>query len=102
MHASVETIQVPGLAVSDVLVQDEGLVLGQYAHGIDSRIDTVREGKIDDTVFAAKRNCRFRKLLSQCVETGALSAGKKHCYHFFCHMIPPIFGSSYNYTTLSG
>ena len=88
MYAAVETVKVPGLAVSDVLIQHKGLILGQDADCIDSGVDTVGKGEIDDAVFPAKRNCRFCKLLCQSIQTGALSAGKKHCNHFFCHIIP--------------
>ena len=90
MHAAVQSVQIPGLSVSDVLVQYKRLILGEDTHGIDSRIDAVRQRKIDNTILSTKRNCRFCQLLRQCVETRALTAGKQHCNHFFCHKIPPI------------
>ena len=59
MNASVETVQIPGLAVADVFIQHQRLVLGQNSHGIYAGIDTVGEREINDTIFAPKGTAGF-------------------------------------------
>ena len=49
VNTAVQAVKVPGLAVADVLVQDEGLILGQDAHRVNVRIDTVGQREVDDT-----------------------------------------------------
>jgi len=41
MNTAVKTVQIPGLSIADILVQDKRLVLGQDAHCIDSGIHAV-------------------------------------------------------------
>jgi glucose-1-phosphate adenylyltransferase len=41
MDAAVQTVQIPGLTVADVLVQHNGLVLGQNTNCVNSGIDAV-------------------------------------------------------------
>src|SRR5699024_2806612 len=50
VYAAVQAVQVPGLAVADVLIQDQRLILGQDAHRINVGIDAVGEREVDDTV----------------------------------------------------
>ena len=69
MYSAVKTVEVPRLAVSDILIQYHRLVLGQNSHGINSGIYAVRERKINNSVFPAERDCRFCKLLCQCIES---------------------------------
>ena len=85
MDAAVQTVQVPGLAVADVLVQLLGLILRCDANGIDVGVDAVGQREVHDTVFAAKGHRRFCRFLCQRVQTRATSAGKDHCHDFFCH-----------------
>ena len=92
MYSAVKTVEVPRLAVSDILIQYHRLVLSQNSHGINSGVYTVREREVDNSVLSAERNCRFCKLLCQRVESGTLAARKKHCDHFLCHKkYPPVF-----------
>ena len=65
MNTAVQAVKVPRLAVADVLVQNEGLILGQDAHRVNVRIDTVGQREVDDTILSAKRNCRLGELLGQ-------------------------------------
>mgnify|MGYP000456010182 CR=1 FL=1 len=79
MDAAVQTVQVPGLAVADVLIQLLGLILRCDANGIDVGVDAVGQREVHDTVFAAKGHRRFCRFLCQRVQTRATSAGKDHC-----------------------
>ena len=90
MDAAMQTVQVPGLAIADILVQDEGLILGKDTDGINVGVDAVGQREIDDTIFTAERYCRFGELLGQRVQTRALTACQDHCDHFFCHKISPL------------
>ena len=90
VNTAVQAVKVPRLAVADVLVQDEGLILGQDAHRVNVRIDTVGQREVDDTILSAKRNCRLGELLGQRVQTRALAACQDHCDHFFSHKISPL------------
>ena len=68
MDAAVQTVQVPGLAVADVLIEHQRLVLGQDAHRVDPRIDAVGQRKIDDTIFSAEGNCGFCQPLCEGIQ----------------------------------
>ena len=77
-------VQAPGLAVADVLVQLQGLILGQDTHGIDPGVYAVTQGKVNDPVFAAEGDGGLGGLLRQNLQTAALAAGQKHGdYAFF-------------------
>ena len=69
MHTSVETVKIPRLTVSYVLIQYKRLILSKDTYRINAGIDAVRKRKIDNTILAAKWNCRFCKLLGQCIQT---------------------------------
>ena len=83
MYTAVQTVKVPRLAVADILVQLQRLILGADAHGINVGIHTVRNGKIDDSILSTKRNCRLSSFLGQRIQARPLAAGQDHCYHFF-------------------
>ena len=78
LHAAVGAVQTPGLAVADVLVQLQGLVLGQNAHGVNAGVDAVGQGEVDDPVLPAEGNGRLGGVLRQDVQTGALATGQQH------------------------
>ena len=78
LRAGMGLVQVPGLSVSDILIQLQRLILGQNTHSVDAGVDTVAQRKIDDTVFAAEGNGRLGGFLRQNLEPTALSAGKQH------------------------
>ena len=79
LGAAVGLVQAPGLAVADVLVQLQGLILGQNAHGIDAGVDTVTQGEVDDAVLTAKGNGRLGGFLRQNLQSAALTTGQQHC-----------------------
>ena len=76
-------VQIPGLTVADILIQNKRLILGQNTHGINTGIHAVGHRKIDDTVFAAKLDCRLCRFLRQRVQTGSLAAGQEHSHALF-------------------
>lgn len=41
MDTSVQAVQIPGLSIADILIEDKRLVLGQDAHCVDSGIHAV-------------------------------------------------------------
>ena len=41
MDAAVEAIQIPGLSVPDILIEYHGLILGENAYCVNTRVDTV-------------------------------------------------------------
>ena len=84
LGAGVGFVQAPGLAVADVLVELQRLILGQDAHGIDTGVDAVAKRKVDDAVFAAEGDGRLGGFLRQNLQTAALAAGQQHGdYAFF-------------------
>ena len=72
MDTAMQAVKVPRLAVADVFIQDQRLILGQDANGINIRVDTVGQRKVDDTVLTAERNRRLSQLLGQRVEARTL------------------------------
>ena len=85
VHAAVQTVQIPGLAVADVLVQLLGLILGRNANGINIGVHAVGQREVHDAVLTAEGHRRFCRFLCQRVQARATSAGKDHCHNFFCH-----------------
>ena len=78
LYAAVGAVQTPGLAVADVLVQLQGLVLGEDAYGGDTGIDAVGQREVNDPVFPAKGYGRLSRILRQHLQSAALAAGKQH------------------------
>ena len=68
MYTTVQPVQVPGLAIADVLIQHQRLVLGQDANRVDAGVHTVGQGEVDDAVFSPKRYSRFCQPLGQGVK----------------------------------
>ena len=78
LHTAMGTVQPPRLAVADILIQFQRLILGQNTHSIDLGVDTVGKRKIDDSVLSAEGNCRFRRILSQNHQAASLPASQQH------------------------
>ena len=83
LHPAVAAVQAPGLAVADIFVQFQRLILCQNSDGIDAGVDAIGEWKIDDTVFPAKGNGGLGGILRQHHQAAALAAGEKHCNAVF-------------------
>ncbi len=86
MDPAVGHVQVPGQAGAYVCVQLLGFVLGQYAHGVNARVDAVGKGEVDDAVFAPKGDGRFGHLTGQGLQPAALAAGQQHGNTFLFHV----------------
>ena len=67
MNTTVNTVKIPWLPVANIFIQNEWLILSQNTNCINTRIYTVRKREIDDTIFTAKRNCRFCQILGQSI-----------------------------------
>ncbi len=80
VHAAVHAVQVPGLAGADVLVELQGLILGEHAHRLDAGIDAVGEGEIYDAVFPPEGHCGLGDVLCKHAQPAALAARKQHGY----------------------
>ena len=78
LGAAVGFVQAPGLAVSDIFVQLKRLILGQNTDDVDTGIDAVGKGKVDDAVFAAEGNGRFGGFFRQNLKAAALATGQQH------------------------
>ena len=83
LHTSEGAVKVPRQTVSDVVVEQERLILGKHPHGINARINAVGEGKVDDAVFAAEGYGGLGELGGQRVKSAALTAGEQHGNTFF-------------------
>ena len=59
MDAAVQTVQIPGLSVADVLIEFQRLVLGQDANCVDPRVDTVGQRKVDDAYLPPNGTAGF-------------------------------------------
>ena len=81
--AAVHYVKVPGLAVADVLVQLQGLILGQYANGVNARVGAVGQGEVDDAVFAAEGDCRLGNFAGESIKPAALATCQQHRDPFF-------------------
>ena len=91
-HTGVHTVEIPRLAAAYVLVEQQGLVLGKDAHALNAGIHTVRERKVDNTVFATIWNSGFCQVFREHAQPAALAACKEHGDDFlFWHHneIPP-------------
>ena len=65
VHTAVQTVQIPGLTVTDVLVQLLGLVLRCDTNGVDIGVDAVGQREVHDAVLTAEGHRRFCRLLCQ-------------------------------------
>ena len=65
VHTAVQTVQIPRLTVTDVLVQLLGLVLCCDTDGVDIGVDAVGQREVHDAVLTAEGHRRFCRLLCQ-------------------------------------
>ena len=57
-------------------MERSGVELGQDINLIETRIDTVRDRDIDDTVFPPERDCGFGTFFGERIKARALSASE--------------------------
>ena len=78
LHAAVAAVQAPRLAVADVLIELERLILRQHADGVNAGIHAVGERKIDDAILTAERDRRLCRVLRQHHQAAPLPARQQH------------------------
>ena len=59
VDSAVCAVEIPRLAVADVVVQLKRLILCEHADGVDAGVDAVGKRKVDYAVFAAVGNGGF-------------------------------------------
>ena len=59
MDAAVLAGQIPWLAVTDVLVQYNGLILGEDTNCVNTGIYTVGEREVNNTTLASEQYCKL-------------------------------------------
>ena len=78
LHAAVRGVQTPRLAVSDVLIEFQRLILRQDADRIDLGVYAVGKREIDNAVLAAERDGRLGRVFRQNHQTAALTTCQEH------------------------
>ena len=78
VHAAVDAVEVPCLAAADVAVEQQGLVLREYADGVDAGVGAVGQREVDDAVLAAERETGLGDLRREGVQPRALPAREQH------------------------
>ena len=78
LHAAVAAVQTPRLAVADVLIELERLILRQHADGVNAGVHAVGERKIDDAILTAERDRRLCRVLRQHHQAAPLPARQQH------------------------
>ena len=58
-------VKIPRNTDTDMCIQAERLVLCQHTHRVNSRVNTIAQWKIDDTIFTTKSDCRLCNLFCQ-------------------------------------
>ena len=81
----IERIEVVGAA--DVAVQADGIELGQHVDAVQSAVDAVGQGDVDQPVLARQRHGGLRSHLGQRIESRATSAAQ-HQRHDLLHEAP--------------
>lgn len=78
VHAAVDAVEVPCLAAADVAVEQQGLVLREYADGVDAGVGAVGQREVDDAVLAAERETGLGDLRREGIQPRALPAREQH------------------------
>ena len=87
VDATVGTVQVPGLAVSNVAVEFQGLILGEDADSVDAGIHTVGQGKVDDPELAPEGDGWLGHLAGEGLQPAALASRQEHGHTCLLHSI---------------
>ena len=78
LSAAMGFVKAPGLAIADVFVQLQGLILRENAHGINPGVDAVGQREINDTVLTAEGYGRLGGVFRQNLQPAALATGQQH------------------------
>ena len=77
-HPTAITVEVPGFADADMVVQGMRPILGQNRDIENARIHAIGQCKINDPIFARKRHRRLGSLFRQHTEACAFAASHNH------------------------
>ena len=64
-YAAIALIEIPCTACAKIIMELERAILREHADLVDTRICTIAQRKVDDTIFAAERYCRLCNILCQ-------------------------------------
>jgi hypothetical protein len=67
---------IESIAVDDVVIQGGRIELSQYENFVQSGVDAIADGNVDQPIFSAQWNRRFGSVLGQREETLSRSAGE--------------------------
>ena len=86
MQAAVLAVQIPFLAVGKVIHQGTVVLLDQYADIVDVGVDHIGQGKVYQTVAAAKGDGCHVAVMGQSAQFfGAVDLGKDNAHHLLFH-----------------
>ena len=71
-------IETPALRLGNIGIELYRLVLGQDTDHVDTRVRTITQREIDDTVFTTESDSRFCDFFCQAFKTGSTSTGQNH------------------------
>ena len=105
-YTSVQSVEVPRLAVAYVLVELERLILREHAHGVYAAVYAVGQGKVYDAVLRRKGYGGLCHILGEHPEPRPLPARKQHGDAFlfdrFFHFFSSLFSALRNITEFAG
>ncbi len=81
-YTACQLVQIPRNTNADMCIQLQRHILRQHSHGIHTGINAVAQGKIDDSIFTPKGNCRLCHLGCKNAKTAAAASCQQHRYHF--------------------
>ena len=77
------SVKIPREAVSNILIEDQGLILCKDTNGVKSGIDAVGKRKINDAILSSKGYGRLGDFICESIKSAALTSCKKHYDTFF-------------------
>jgi hypothetical protein len=70
---------VKNIGLGNVAVQRDREKLGQHRDAVNGRINTIADGDVDQTIFAADGHCGFGAQFCQGVQAGTPTAAQNDC-----------------------
>jgi len=81
-----------------VAIERSGVVLGEYEYAMYVRVDAIRDGDINEAVFAAERHGRLGPLFGERIEPLPHTSAQNHRYHAFGrHSHSPLIDSWFHF-----
>ena len=101
LHAALVSVEIPGPAKPDVVIERAGVVLRQDHDIVDVGVDAIRQGEVDDPVFATERNSGLCAHARQDRQALTLTAGEDHGHRpFHAGMLAPDLCWAHHLTVL--